>query len=217
MAGVTPATASRSLKRLREAGWLRRAWKPDEPYVTAQRYRIESHRGTDSSAMRTELSVPLRDSGHETWVRLGKAAHVIWAALDGEPQSAGDIASRSYVGRTTAYRWLPRLMSYNLARRSGDGWLAGTASLDDVVAAEGWLGDNSKVFRRELEYIEDRTLYATYRERRSRRDAMQRQLRKPRALVHRRSMCLRTRELPGSASKGVLRSKHRCVVMSCWR
>lgn len=172
-AGVSLATACRSLARLRDAGWIRRTWKSGSPYDTAQRYKV-SLNGTDSYEVPTELSVPLRDTSHETWVRLGMAALATWSALDVQPRGVREVARRAGVGKTTASRWLPKLASYDLAARGEYGWIAGKATADDVARNEGWQDFNSKVFRRELSYIEDRAIYAERKTSRGKTDAIRR-------------------------------------------
>jgi hypothetical protein len=178
-AGCTARTASTSLKRLCEAGWLAPRWA-SQPDGHAKRYKVShkfTHNSLRSSAdyvCRNETALDGTGAFHECWVRLGKAALAIWRALGGTPLSAADIADAAGVGRATAFRWLPRLAAYRLATRCDGGWIAGSASPDDVVKAEGWIGDNSIVEKRRQRHEEDRAQYAVLRERRGRRDAMQR-------------------------------------------
>ena len=160
LSGVTVSTVSRSLKRLGEQGWLTRI-KTVQPVFgrpKADRYKLSSPKRVgyyathDTPILHAECHVfhdaPPVDPGHEVWVRLGKCAIAIYQVLDVAPQSARQLAKMAGTDRRTADRKLPVLAGLGLATKTDNGWSFGTASPHDVVKAEGWTGDRSKVERR---------------------------------------------------------------------
>ncbi len=179
-AGVTKQTAAVSLRRLCAAGWLERQYErcaPDQ----AQRYRVRQNQtgyslGGSGDNLSSSGARPDAHPAHECWVRLGKTARDLWCALDAQPRTARALAARSQVSPRTAVRQLPKLASVRLSERRPAGWIAGPATPDDVVVAEGWIEANSKVCRRQARYDTDRELYhdPDWKKRRGAADAARR-------------------------------------------
>lgn len=161
-AGVTTKTASRALNRLSKAGWLvkqRATKKTDAIAWKIGWYQVTTY-NTVGQVICSSGETP-NDAGHETWLHLGKAARAIYYTLADKPMSARAIAERANVGNATAYRWLPRLVTYAMAASTDDGWIRGRATPDDVQVAEGWIEDNSKLQKRRERIAQERWMQAS--------------------------------------------------------
>jgi hypothetical protein len=169
-AGVTKDTAARALRRLCRQGWLKPRWasQPEghsRRFTIAQAFDNQTHSSLGgSTGYVSDYETPYvtgksTNASHEVWTRLGKAALEVWRALGGEPVSAREVAKRASVANSTASRQLPRLASYRLSARYGNGWISGPATPDDVVKDMGWIAYNSKVEQRRTKYEEDREIY----------------------------------------------------------
>jgi hypothetical protein len=176
-AGITTQTAGAALRRLCAAGWLERPYGRCAP-EQAQRYRVrQNHTGDSLRSTRDTLcedgALTDANPAHECWVRLGKAARDLWCALDAQPRTARALAARSLVSPRTADRQLPKLAAVRLSERRAGGWIAGPATPNDVVIAESWIEENSKVCKRQAQYTTERELYhdPKWRERRAAADA----------------------------------------------
>lgn len=176
--GITRKTAGKALRRLADLGWIEPVKGSGNPRH-CRRYRLRVFQVTPYDSLGSGGHVGSSetptdaDPGHECWVRLGKAALDVWLVLSSYPAlSAREAARRAQVSNSTAARQLPRLASYDLAARRGDGWIAGPETPAGVVKAMGWIAGNSKVAKRQAEYAEDREIYREFR--RGKRDAARR-------------------------------------------
>ncbi len=167
-AGVSQYTARISVTRLCKAGWLLR--RAPAKAGMAQELELQMPRQGDSHENSHNLSYdpPLLRRGymrenenpaHETWVRLGKAPKVLYESLQPYPLPANELSAKSGIPLSTAYRNLPRLASYGLAKKLADGWVLGKISPDDVPHNEGWLEENSKAEQRKEKFTEERTAH----------------------------------------------------------
>jgi hypothetical protein len=101
-----------------------------------------------------------REPGHEVWVRLGKAAMDLHAALSDEPVSGREAGRRALppVAKSTALRLLPVLAEYGLAKQSGDGWTKTPVTLDEIAGRHGWTGQQSRRLQRQQQFEIDRAM-----------------------------------------------------------
>ena len=163
-AGVTKATAARSLARLVAAGWLVRTPGKREFHL-AQEYRVQEVNRSETYHPHVvrQLVCPVETHpDHEVWLRLGKPAMWLRAALDVNPVSARQLARLAGVSQTTAQRQLPTLWALGLASRSDHGWTLGPLSPDQVIEHRGWLKDNSLAEFRTQDVADDRSYFRTW-------------------------------------------------------
>lgn len=86
----------------------------------------------------------------------------MYYSLGVAPSSARCLARTARVNSRTADRLLPRLASFGLAKRTGQGWVIGPATPDDVVADMGWVESNSRVGQRKAHIDAERDWYRWY-------------------------------------------------------
>lgn len=178
-AGVTRRTVDRALQRLCDAGWLRRTAKAGDGYAGVYLIRESQHLSHNDPYHPVGLTDGMghdetRLMRHETFVRLGKAATALYAAVCELPGTVQDLVRRTGVSRATAYRQLPRLESAGLLVSKNGEYLVGPATPDTYAEAMGWMGDNSITETRRQQAAEDREEYRAIRERYGKRDAMRR-------------------------------------------
>ncbi len=164
-AGVTKATAARSLQRLVSSGWLIKTGERE--FHLAQGYRItrEVNGSETYEPLRKVLRITcLRNAhpDHEVWQRLGKPAMQLWSVLDVGPQSARALARAATVAQDTARRNLPRLAEVGLAVLDPDGWRVGRLSPDQVQAHQGWVKEHSLSEYRKQDVADDRAHFKAW-------------------------------------------------------
>jgi hypothetical protein len=171
-AGVYPQAARRSLKRLVQAGWLEVSQPerkkegsqlaPSPALANTYRFtgvRLSPHMNLKDSSPRegyVGCKPNTYDAGHETWVRLGKAAGSIWSELAHDPQGVRQLARAAGVSPSTCSNHLPKLAEHKLADRLEAGWVRGPATPAEVAETKGWAGNESKTAKRRKEFALDR-------------------------------------------------------------
>ena len=155
-AGVARATAGRSLRRLAEAGWLKKM--KSRRYESAAVWAILDR--PDARA----VTVPMACAVADIWRRgggLGPVAGRIWGALGAEAQSVAAVALA--VGRDrlrdrpNIRRQLARLAQLGLAQLGADGWSVGAVSPIDAAAGRRCEGAAA---RQALDFAHERGKHA---------------------------------------------------------
>jgi hypothetical protein len=158
---ASPATASNALKRLVGDEWLLLTEKGGWGVATDYKSNVAARLNRpDNAGQRETGETKPEGADHEVWLHLGKASRDLYASLTSEPQRARQLAKAANVHPATASRNLPKLKAEGMAIETGDGWIIGPLSPDDVVYSYGWLGDNSKTQKRQDRVTIDRIAYA---------------------------------------------------------
>jgi hypothetical protein len=154
--GCVPSTASRSLRRLRTAGWI----TPGSNNYTGK-VRVPS-RGWNLVVPTQEVSTQthqLWDPSHITPflpAGLGRAVGYVYEALSDQPTSALQLATKLKKGVRTIRRHLAQLKSYRLAERASNGWTRGE---EDPARVAKDLGIEERLQRRRDRYAQDSRIF----------------------------------------------------------
>jgi DNA-binding transcriptional ArsR family regulator len=174
LAGVGRSTASRSLARLVERGWLRRARLHTSTMAAGFRFAIP---GTRSHAGTCEAYVS--HLGHDSsdaadvfrWhIGLGKVASGYYEVLCDHAVALEDVASAFGVEPRTARRHLERLRSFALAELTDGGWVRGRL-LPEQAAHE--MGASGAGHGQRRQHQRERSAYRDYRAHRAGQQAEQ--------------------------------------------
>lgn len=137
LAGINPSTVRNAHARLCTAGWLQRLVRHTRTKATV--WRLTTPRGVEHTAAQPPLhrrgckTIGRQDvpgGGSEVWSRargaLGKAAELVWLALDAdEAVSVSALGRRVDRKRPAVRRQLARLAEFGLAEKSALGWRRG--------------------------------------------------------------------------------------------
>jgi predicted transcriptional regulator len=154
--GCVPSTASRSLRRLRTAGWI----TPGSNNYTGK-IRVPS-RGWNLVVPTQEVSTQTRqlwDPSHITPflpTGLGRAVGYVYEALSNQPTSARDLATKLKRNIRTIRAHLARLRIYGLADRIPEGWVRGD---EDPASVAMDLGVEEQLQRRRDRYAQDSQIF----------------------------------------------------------
>lgn len=162
MAGVSIAAVSRSHRRLRRKGWVRRrargrdgtasTWKLHLPESATQ---MEQSAHTVVQGKECSTFVAL-DHDVWRWGGLGKTKMFVYAELSTEPIPAKEIAARLQNSVRTVQRHLRTLKEFGLAERVMDGWVRGKGTLEEVAVE---LGTAETGARQRKKHRADRAAY----------------------------------------------------------
>lgn len=150
---IPQKTATRALKRLCDRRWLRVEEKADGTNATVYRLtqplqsvkdqsvddsRSEAPTGCEERESSTDCLV---DSvAHDVFVRLGRHAAMVYAALSAGALSAKEVREVSGVGRATVFKYLKILVDSGLVTHDGDLYEQSGESLDKAAADMGVVG-----------------------------------------------------------------------------